>query len=116
MLKYSWTPIRRHILVKGDASPDDSAMYDYWIARMTKQGHPGEGHTVGTLAERQHGFCPLCNQPLWARSGDEQEDIHVDHIIPKNKGGSDRLDNLRAVHMPCHQQRHSQETRDNPGR
>ena len=32
LLKFAWTPITRHTLVKGWASPDDPALADYWAA------------------------------------------------------------------------------------
>ena len=28
--------------------------------------------------------------------------MEVDHIIPKSKGGKDRLDNLQLLHRHCH--------------
>jgi RNA-directed DNA polymerase len=113
ILKYSWSKIERHVLVAGNNSPDDPALYDYWVARQQKQGRDN-GPTVGMLVDRQNGLCPLCQQPLWSIRHDEQEDVHVDHIIPKKKGGTDKLDNLRAVHMFCHQQRHALERRNEP--
>ena len=33
LLKFSWFPIERHILVKGRASPDDPRLTDYWAKR-----------------------------------------------------------------------------------
>jgi RNA-directed DNA polymerase len=46
LLKLSWTPIKRHVLVKGAASPDDPALRGYWIERegarsTTTSCHPG---------------------------------------------------------------------------
>lgn len=34
--KLSWTPIRRHLMVKADASPDDPALADYWDRRRRR--------------------------------------------------------------------------------
>lgn len=34
--KLSWTPIRRHQMVKADASPDDPALTDYWEQRRRR--------------------------------------------------------------------------------
>ncbi|MBI2287898.1 MAG: HNH endonuclease [Chloroflexi bacterium] len=39
--------------------------------------------------------CGLCGQPL--RLGEAT----IDHIIPKSKGGPDRLDNLQLAHEAC---------------
>jgi RNA-directed DNA polymerase len=108
LLKYSWFPIRRHALVRGAASPDDPALREYWVKRAAKSKDTRP--TVGMLADRQHGICPLCQQPLWALLAEDQEDLHVDHIVPKDQGGSNSLRNLRVVHLFCHQQRHAQES------
>jgi RNA-directed DNA polymerase len=41
LLKLSWTPIRRHVLVKGAASPDDPALRGYWIERERRKLEEG---------------------------------------------------------------------------
>jgi 5-methylcytosine-specific restriction protein A len=41
---------------------------------------------------RDGGRCQLCGQPAQ----------QVDHIVPRADGGSDALDNLRAVCGRCH--------------
>ncbi|MFI8774006.1 group II intron reverse transcriptase/maturase [Gordonia sp. NPDC062954] len=38
--KLSWTPIRRHQMVKADASPDDPALADYWYQRRRRRRPP----------------------------------------------------------------------------
>lgn len=35
--RVSWTPIRRHQVVKADASPDDAALTYYWQQRRRGQ-------------------------------------------------------------------------------
>ena len=39
LVKFAWTKIVRHQLVKGTASPDDPALAEYWAERRRK-GHP----------------------------------------------------------------------------
>jgi hypothetical protein len=39
LIKFAWTKITRHTLVKGWASPDDPALTDYWAARR-RRGRP----------------------------------------------------------------------------
>ncbi len=34
--KFSWTAIRRHVLVKGTASPDDPRLQEYWAQRSSR--------------------------------------------------------------------------------
>jgi len=36
LVKFSWTAIRRHVPVKGAASPDDPALAAYWAERRKK--------------------------------------------------------------------------------
>ena len=39
LVKFAWTAITRHTLVKGWASPDDPALADYWAVRC-RRGRP----------------------------------------------------------------------------
>jgi 5-methylcytosine-specific restriction protein A len=41
---------------------------------------------------RDRHRCAVCGDPA----------VEVDHIIPRSAGGTDDLDNLRAVCRPCH--------------
>ena len=49
------------------------------------------------LWEIQEGVCALCDRLMPY----ESESVHVDHIVPKSKGGGDSLSNLQAVHARC---------------
>jgi RNA-directed DNA polymerase len=40
LVKFSWTDIVRHVMVKGAASPDDPALTDYWAKRRRKAKPP----------------------------------------------------------------------------
>ena len=48
-------------------------------------------------------MCPLCDDPMPY----EASVIHVDHIIPKSKGGDDSIPNLQAVHARCNLVKHN---------
>jgi len=63
LLKFAWTKITRHTLVKGWASPDDPALTSYWAARR-RRGTPPLDPPRLRLLKRQHGRCPLCGQLL----------------------------------------------------
>ena len=57
LLKFSWTKIVRHQLVKGRASPDDPALASYWVQRRRKGPPPPvDGMTVHLL-QAQQGRC-----------------------------------------------------------
>jgi RNA-directed DNA polymerase len=101
LLKLSWTPIKRHVLVKGASSPDDPALRGYWIRR--------EQRKIGTLAPKlislahsQRGRCSHCGASLF-----NGEALNQHHLHPKGEGGTDEHSNLQLVHLYCHQQIHT---------
>jgi RNA-directed DNA polymerase len=101
LLKLSWTPIKRHVLVKGVSSPDDPALRGYWGKR--------EQRKIGTLAPKlislahsQRGRCSHCGASLF-----NGEALHRHHMRPKGEGGTDERSNLQLVHLYCHQQIHT---------
>jgi RNA-directed DNA polymerase len=61
--KLSWTPIVRHTLVKGGASPDDPSLAVYWERRRHKVNPPLDVSVVRLLS-RQDGRCTLCREHL----------------------------------------------------
>lgn len=63
LTKLAWTPIVRHQLVDGTASPDDPELADYWAARRRQRKPPLDRRAIGQL-RKQHGRCPLCGDFL----------------------------------------------------
>ena len=63
LVKFSWTPIVRHTLVKGGSSPDDAALTSYWAARR-RRGKPPLGPFLRRLLRSQQGRCPACGDLL----------------------------------------------------
>jgi RNA-directed DNA polymerase len=63
LAKFSWTPIVRHTLVQGRASPDDPALTSYWAARR-RRGKPPLGPFLARLLRSQDGRCPACGDLL----------------------------------------------------
>lgn len=39
--------------------------------------------------------CQLCHEPV------DPEDIHIDHVVPVSRGGTDVLGNLQVTHSLC---------------
>lgn len=107
MLKFSWIPIQRHVMVKQDASPDDPTLKDYWEDRTKRIRKEPLKEVRHKLFMQQKGICPLCGQPLESMDETGQEELHVHHMQRRKDGGTNELSNLRLVHMYCHQQVHS---------
>ncbi|MFE7391810.1 group II intron maturase-specific domain-containing protein [Streptomyces sp. NPDC057582] len=64
LIKFAWTGIVRHQLVKGGASPDDPALAEHWRNRRRKKVPLPMDKTSLILAVRQQGLCPLYQQAL----------------------------------------------------
>jgi RNA-directed DNA polymerase len=58
--KFAWTPIVRHRMVAGTASPDDPCLSEYWALRRRRSRPPGMSATMLRLLRVQRGRCPLC--------------------------------------------------------
>ncbi len=94
-------PIKRHVLVKHGASPDNPTEKAYWQKRQKHKYETLPTMRHKRLAKRQKGLCPICKDSLF---GDEGLEIH--HQIPKTEGGTDDLRNLSLTHIYCHKQIH----------
>lgn len=95
--KMSWVESSQHFKIKGKASPYDGN-HVYWAKRMIK--YSGYSHRVSKLINIQKGRCNKCGQHFTPI-----DIIEVDHIIPVAKGGSDKYENLQALHKHCHVQK-----------
>jgi RNA-directed DNA polymerase len=61
LLRFGWTKIIRHDLVKGTASPDDPALTEYWARRRRRAGpEPPINRADQRLLRAQHGRCAIC--------------------------------------------------------
>ncbi|MEW5860140.1 MAG: group II intron reverse transcriptase/maturase [Cyanobacteriota bacterium] len=97
------TSIVRHIKVKGNASPDDPSIKEYWEKRHQKLGKTrfDKGTKLYTIAGNQDWKCLKCGEPLF-----NGEEIETHHIVPVTKGGTDDVENLQHLHVSCHKQVH----------
>jgi RNA-directed DNA polymerase len=99
----AYTPIERHIKVKGEASPDDPSLKDYWEKRHQKFGKSywEKNSRNYKIAQTQNWKCPICGEPLF-----NGEEIETHHIVPVAQGGLNDISNLQHLHIPCHKQVH----------
>ena len=95
LTRHAETPIVRYVKVKGDKSPFDGD-WVYWSKRMSN-GYGGISPRVAKLVKRQKGRCNHCGQHFHS-----EDQIEVDHIVPKSQGGKDTYNNLQARHRHCH--------------
>jgi RNA-directed DNA polymerase len=114
LLKFSWTKIVRHRLVKGAASPDDPSLASYWAERRQKGTPLPVDKTTLRLLQEQHGRCPLCRCLLlhadrepqtpqdweqWLRT--TRKAITKQHIAVRGDGTSGDI-RPRLTHAYCH--------------
>src|SRR5687768_16470364 len=50
----------------------------------------------GMLLRAQDGWCPICGLRL--RAGGR---LNMDHVIPRGRGGPDKLGNVLLAHVAC---------------
>lgn len=98
LLWFGWFPIERHVLVQGDASPDDPSLRAYWEERnlaKVKDLIPSKQR----IAKKQGGLCPRCDVTLF-----NDEPLKIHRKKPRSEGGGDNYGNLQLLHLLCHQQ------------
>jgi RNA-directed DNA polymerase len=115
LVKFSWTDIVRHVMVKGTASPDDPALADYWAERREKVKPPLDRYTLRLLT-RQDARCPLCGDHLLtaeqpSQSPEQWEQwwlqvtrkaIAASYLVHHGRPGSPDGDQTRLMHASCH--------------
>jgi len=119
LLKFSWTKIIRHQLIRGGASPDDPALANYWADRSGKGPPLPMNTTMLRLLRNQHGRCPLCaglllhaDQPphdphdweMWLRT--TRTTISTQRIVATADGTPDGL-RFRLIHTHCQRRHHA---------
>ncbi len=114
LVKFSWTSIRRHVQVKGTASPDDPALASYWANRRKRVRPPLDRYTLRLLS-RQAGYCPLCGEPLLTAGQPPQspeqwerwwlqvtrQAIAASYLVHHGRPGPPDDDQTRLVHASC---------------
>lgn len=102
LLLHMDTPIRRHIKVKGDASPYNGDIL-YWATRLGQ--HPELPASKARLLKQQQGRCAYCGL-LFTNI---EELIEDDHRIPARFSGRHGTDNRQLLHGHCHDQKTAQD-------
>jgi RNA-directed DNA polymerase len=125
LVKFSWTAIRRHVPVKGTASPDDPALASYWAERRKKVKPPLDSYTLRLLS-RQDGLCPLCGDYLLRADQPPQSPwqwerwwlqvtrraIAASYLTHHGRPGPCRDDQTRLVHASCQREQRARQRRN----
>jgi RNA-directed DNA polymerase len=120
LIKFAWTPIVRHPLVRDTASPDDPALTQYWADRRRKKIPPLDKRRL-RLLQAQGGRCPLCGDLLLHADHEPQTPTEWERWLTVTKKALDRQfiayqvtsgaetdDRIyhRFVHAHCQRQHH----------
>jgi len=103
LLKFGWTLIKRHTMVRRFASWDDPALETYWDERKIRELESMLTAFKRRIAKQQGYVCPMCKDHL--ANGEE---IHEHHLVQRSEGGGDETANVRLVHYYCHQAAHAE--------
>jgi RNA-directed DNA polymerase len=114
LVKFAWTSIVRHRMVKGGSSPDDSALAQYWADRRRRGVPPPLDQARLHLLKMQAGRCPLCEELLldadhppqtpseweqWVRVTGKA--LRKQSLTYRRRDGSGETGSLRLVHLRC---------------
>jgi RNA-directed DNA polymerase len=113
LLRFSWTKIVRHQMVRGTSSPDDPALASYWADRRRK-GPRQLDITSLRLLQAQHGRCPQCGDLLldadhppqsprqWEQWLTVTRKAVINNAIVLQADGKPDEATLRFLHAHCH--------------
>lgn len=101
--KLADTQIVRHMKIKGEYNPYNPEWMVYGEElRMRRMSKELWSKQRAKLWLNQLGLCALCGTPI-----DTYEDCHDHHIVYRQFGGSDALDNRVLLHRVCHVRVHA---------
>ena len=100
VLRFSWFPIQRHTMVKGDNSFYDPDLSEYWLKRQSNRvSWEFTQKKDMEIASKQKHVCPICKESLYTG-----EKLHRHLQVPVKDGGPDTVSNIVFLHILCHQQ------------
>jgi diadenosine tetraphosphate (Ap4A) HIT family hydrolase len=76
------------------------------LAHRSRHRNPISGSVKYRVLTRARGRCECCG------AHEHQRALEVDHIIPKNQGGSDDISNLQALCLRCNAGKRDTDTTD----
>jgi RNA-directed DNA polymerase len=116
LLRFSWTKIVRHQMVRGTSSPDDPALTSYWTDRQSR-GIPRPIDTTSLrLLQAQYSRCPLCRELLldadrppqspreWEQWLTVTRKAMIHNALVMRADGTPDTAALRLLHAHCYRQ------------
>ena len=114
IIAISSIPITRFVKAKSGMRvyADDRETREYWKQRAYTNAL-GQVYSIKVerLMKRQEGICCCCNNPI-TKDDIADNKVHVHHMLPRSKDGTDELNNLRLLHQDCHILTHQVLSRD----
>jgi RNA-directed DNA polymerase len=107
-------PIVRYVKIKNGVRvhANDKETKEYWQERIfTNALSQVYSIKAKSLMKTQKGICPVCGRPITGNDMTENK-VHVHHMLPRSRGGTVKLNNLRLLHQGCHVLVHQVLTRD----
>lgn len=81
--------------------------------RALKLNVISEKYTTEKIIEIYGFICYLCNEKIdltaprnHGKSNGWEKGLHLDHVIPLSKGGTDTIDNVKPTHAICNLRKH----------
>lgn len=65
------------------------------LIKTKKHPLPKDSSKRRTVFANSKGLCGICGKPA------DYKTFTLDHVIPKSKGGSNKISNLQAAHLYC---------------
>jgi RNA-directed DNA polymerase len=112
--KMASIPIVRFVKIKKGMRVHayDKETREYWQKReYTNALSQVYSIKIEKLMKSQKGICPCCGNPITKDDIADQR-VHVHHMLPRSKGGSEKPNNLQFLHQDCHVHAHQVLTRD----
>ena len=107
-------PIVRYVKVKEGmrVHANDAETREYWQKRVYTNAL-SQVYTIKVerLMRKQKGVCPCCGDFI-TKDDIAEKKVDAHHMLPRSKGGSEKLNNLRLLHQNCHALAHQVLTRD----
>jgi RNA-directed DNA polymerase len=103
LIQLSKIPIKRHFIRRDGLNPFKHEHREILKRSVVRSAREKEiNHRLQAVAKKTGFLCRVCGELLDV--GNKAEILHIHHIVPKSKGGSDDKKNLLVLHDYCHMQ------------